>query len=56
MKKQIEKRFEAEAREIADIARLLINRKASTLELRTAHPYAGQLLLEKVIRSLEASV
>lgn len=51
-----DKRFEDEAREIADIACLLINRKASTLHLRTAHPYANQLLLEKVIRNLEGRV
>lgn len=51
MTKQEEKRFEEEAKEIADIACLLINRKALTLELRTTHPYAPQLLLEKVIYS-----
>lgn len=51
-----DKAFNREAREIADIAGLLIERKASTLELRTAHPYAGQLLLERVIRELEARV
>lgn len=56
MTEQEDRRFTDEAREIADIASLLINRKAASLELRTAHPYAAQLLLERVIQELEARV